>query len=55
VAKLNDEDDDVEYWLSRPVQERLEAIEFLRRTFYGDAFAGQRLQRVIEVVKLERR
>jgi hypothetical protein len=35
VVRLTDPDDAVEYWLSRPVEERLRALELLRRTFYG--------------------
>ena len=35
VARLTDPDDALEYWLSRPVEERLRALELLRRTFYG--------------------
>jgi hypothetical protein len=54
VARLTDPDDSLEYWLSRPVEERLRALELLRRTFYGDR-AGEGLQRVIEVAQLEQR
>jgi hypothetical protein len=32
VARLTDPDDAVAYWLSRPVEERLRALELLRRT-----------------------
>jgi hypothetical protein len=52
VVSLTDPDDSVEYWLSRPVEERLRALEFLRRICYGAA-ATARIQRVLEVVKLE--
>ncbi|HME08403.1 MAG TPA: hypothetical protein VKG25_15210 [Bryobacteraceae bacterium] len=54
VARLTDPDDSLEYWLSRPVEERLRALEFLRRTFYGPS-ASERIQRVLEVSKLERK
>ena len=54
VARLTDPDDALEYWLSRPVEERLRALEFLRRIFYGDAACG-RIQGVLEVAQLERR
>jgi hypothetical protein len=54
VVRLTDPDDSIEYWLSRPVAERLQALEFLRRTFYGDR-ASEGLQRIIEVAQLERR
>lgn len=55
VARLSDPDDAPGYWLSRSVEERLRAIEFLRRTFYGYTDAGEGLQRVLEIAQLERR
>jgi hypothetical protein len=55
VARLTDPDDTPEYWLSRPVEERLRALELLRRTFYGYTSAGEGLQRVLEVARLEQR
>lgn len=39
----------LQYWLSRTPEERLEAVEILRRQVYGDT---QGLQRVVRVVKL---
>jgi hypothetical protein len=38
----------LEYWLSRPPEERLEAVEILRRQVYEGA---PRLQRVVRVIK----
>lgn len=38
----------LQYWLSRPPQERLAAVDALRREYYGDS---QRLQRVAIVVQ----
>jgi hypothetical protein len=55
VVRLTDRDDAVEYWLSRPVEERLRALELLRRTFYGYTGASEGLQRVLEVAQLEQR
>jgi hypothetical protein len=55
VARLTDPDDSVAYWLSRPVEERLRALELLRRTFYGHASSSAGLQRVLEVAQLEPR
>jgi hypothetical protein len=40
----------LQYWLSRPPEERLEAVEILRRQVYGED--TPRLQRVVRVVKL---
>jgi hypothetical protein len=55
VVRLTDPDDAVGYWLSRPVEERLRALELLRRTFYGYTSAGEGLQSVLEVAQLEPR
>ena len=55
VARLTDSDDALAYWLSRPVCERLQALERLRRISNGDTVATGRLQRVLEVARLERR
>lgn len=40
--------DDLRYWLSRPQEERVLAVERLRGQFYGHS---ERLQRVARVVK----
>ena len=39
---------DVEYWQSRPPEERVAAVDYLRRQYYGDT---ARLQRVVRVVE----
>ena len=39
---------DLEYWLSRPSGERMEAVEELRRHIYGDLPTLQRVARVIQ-------
>ncbi len=54
VARLTDPDDSLAYWLSRSVEERLQAIESLRIAFYG-ADVDAPIQRVLEVAKLKRR
>jgi hypothetical protein len=53
VASISDPDDALPYWLTRPVSERLEALELLRRICYGEAAASARLQRVLEVAELK--
>jgi hypothetical protein len=55
VARLTDPDDAPGYWLSRPVEERLRALELLRRAFYGYTGADEGLQRIFEVAQLEQR
>jgi hypothetical protein len=37
----------LEYWLSRPPEERLAAVDALRRQYYGDSHGLQRVARVI--------
>ena len=44
--------DEIEYWRNTTTKERLQHLERLRRTFYGDR-ARARLQRVIKVVRSE--
>ena len=49
-ASLFEPSDDKAYWLSRTAYERLQAVELMRKIFYGDT-ASSRLQRVLEVAK----
>jgi hypothetical protein len=49
VARLEGRDDSLAYWLSRPVEERLDAIELLRQAFYDYSDAGAGLQKILEV------
>ena len=39
---------EVEYWLSRPPGERIEAVEIMRREFHGKL---PRLQRLVQIVQ----
>ncbi len=52
VGTLFDRLDDKKYWLSKTPEERLEAVELMRRIIYGDE-AAKRLQRVLEITKRE--
>ncbi|MCX7420758.1 MAG: hypothetical protein NT013_14625 [Planctomycetia bacterium] len=50
--RLDDPDDDVEYWRSRPPEERIAALEEIRSQYHrwmGNA--EQRFQRVFSIVK----
>ena len=38
----------LEYWLSRPPEERLAAVDDLRREYYGDTHRLQRVARVVQ-------
>jgi hypothetical protein len=51
VTTLGEETNDLQYWLARTPQERLQHIERLRRINYGYRVPG-RLQRVLEIVEL---
>jgi hypothetical protein len=46
------EADDIDYWLSKTPQERIEALEYMRRWAYGDDQVDARLQRVYTIAKL---
>jgi len=39
----------LEYWLSRPPEERIEAVEILRKQIYGED--TPRLRRVVRIIK----
>jgi hypothetical protein len=51
VVPLDEQDDDGAYWATKTPEERMRALEYLRRMAYGDA-ATARLQRVFSVAKL---
>jgi len=51
VVGLMDADDAPSYWRAKSPQERLVALDYLRRMAYGPA-ATARLQRVFEVAQL---
>jgi hypothetical protein len=55
IAKLTDKPNDRQYWMSKTPEERFEALELLRQIPCGYDPATERLQRVLEVVKLDRR
>ena len=38
---------DLEFWLSRPVEERISAVQTLREVFYGNSGGIQRVAKVI--------
>jgi hypothetical protein len=48
LSQWRKEKDDLRYWLSRPPEERVGAVEFLRKQYYGDS---ARLQRTLRVIK----
>jgi hypothetical protein len=52
IADLDNPPNDVAYWRTRPVEERLEAGEFLRQLNYGYDPSTARVQRVLRVLDL---
>ncbi len=46
--KDNSQMDDLAYWLNRSPDERVSAVEILRRQYYGGSERLQRVSRVIE-------
>ena len=51
VRELNDNAlilDDLKDWLSKSPEERVEAVDYLRKQFHGNS---ERLQRVVRVVQ----
>ncbi|WP_420266829.1 hypothetical protein [Candidatus Magnetominusculus dajiuhuensis] len=52
VVPLGAAASDCQYWRSRPMSERLEAIEMLRKQYYGDITPG--LQRVCRIINRQK-
>lgn len=44
----NSQLEDLAYWLNRPYEERISAVEILRRQFYGSSERLRRVSRVVE-------
>ena len=51
LEEASDPRRDLKYWLSRPSSERIAAVEYLRKQYYGDA---GRIQKVVRIVKMEK-
>jgi hypothetical protein len=51
IKNLDDKNlisDDLKYWLSKSSQERIEAVEILRRQYHGGTARLQRTARVVQ-------
>jgi len=51
ITKIDDPQlvkDEILYWLSRPSQERIAAVDYLRAVNYGNTARLQRVARVIQ-------
>jgi serine/threonine protein kinase HipA of HipAB toxin-antitoxin module len=53
IVKLGEEKPDSAYWLTRPLQERLAAVEEIRREYHLWRYGAEpRLQRVFRIVPI---
>jgi len=52
VTSLGDDSEEKQYWLSRTLSERFNAIEYNRRMVYGIDRTSSRLQRFLEITEL---
>jgi hypothetical protein len=50
ITKLHQTESDINYWLTKSFEERIEAIEFLREQFIVFKNVSKRLQRVCRVI-----
>ena len=48
VQELFSMQEDLAYWLSKTPQERIAAVDYLRRQYYGSAARLQRVARVVQ-------
>ena len=48
VSDQDSQSKDLKYWLSRPAEERVAAVDFLRKQYIGSTERLQRSARVIE-------
>ena len=54
VTHLGDDGEEKQYWLSRTIADRLNAVEYNRRMVYGIHRTSSGLQKVLEVAELSR-
>jgi len=51
IGRLDDDDSQVDYWLSQPPERRIQAVELLRGALDQEAYSAQRLRGFFEAVK----
>ena len=49
VDELSSIEEDLAYWLSKPPEERVAAVDFLRRQYNGNTARLQRSARIIQL------
>jgi hypothetical protein len=48
LQSLQSAKEDLSYWLSRPAEERVATVDYLRKQYYGST---ERLQRVARIIQ----
>jgi len=48
LNSISETKQNLEYWLSRPAEERVATVDYLRRQLYGDSIRLQRTVRIIQ-------
>jgi hypothetical protein len=54
ISDLHDNNDEINYWKSKSPQERVQAIEVMRKILYGEDATAARLQRIFEITELKK-
>lgn len=52
IAGFHESNDEILYWRSKSPQERVQAIEVMRKILYGEDATSARLQRILEITEL---
>lgn len=53
IVSLNDKQSDYEFWLTQPIEKRLETLEMLRQQYINWKYdTQQRFQRVYRIIEL---
>ncbi len=49
IDDISSAKDDLDYWLSKSPEDRVSAVEYLRRQYYGNTARLQRSARIIQL------
>jgi hypothetical protein len=55
IISIHDQTSDYEYWMSKTITERFEAIEFLRKQYSTDYDPTSRIQKVCTITTLSKK
>jgi hypothetical protein len=53
IRSIDDDDSELEYWLTQTPERRLQALEFLRENYHGHEYRSQGLERILRITKQE--